>query len=63
MEHLDDLLFVLACALRDVERQLSIDNTDDQVRRCLDWALDAARPLLGAAETLRTANRPRSTTS
>ena len=53
MEGLDDLLFVLSCAISDVETDIAFDTSPEQVRRSLGWLLDAARPLLGASERLR----------
>ena len=53
MEGLDDLLFVLSCAISDVETDIAFDASPEQVRRSLGWLLDAARPLLGASERLR----------
>ena len=48
LEELHDDLYVLACAIDDVERDLADagDAPDAaEVRRALDWLLDAARPL------------------
>jgi len=44
LEGARDRLYVLACAIEDVERDLA-DRGDDpaDVRRALDWLLDAAR--------------------
>ncbi|HET9690232.1 MAG TPA: hypothetical protein VFP61_03710 [Acidimicrobiales bacterium] len=42
---LDDLAYVLACAVDDVERQLVAGADPDEVRDALDWLLEAARPL------------------
>ncbi|MGH9106404.1 MAG: hypothetical protein ACRDZX_11345 [Acidimicrobiales bacterium] len=53
LEKLDDLLFVLACAIADVEADLALDTSPEQLRRSLDWLLESARPLLGAGEHLR----------
>ena len=46
LDELHDDLYVLACAIEDVERDLA-DGTPKpaDVRRALDWLLDAARPL------------------
>jgi hypothetical protein len=44
LEALRDKLYVLACAVEDVERDLAERGDDpDDVRRALDWLLDAAR--------------------
>jgi hypothetical protein len=53
VEKLDDLLFVLRCAVTDVESDIALDGSPEQVRRSLDWLLEAARPLIGASERLR----------
>jgi len=53
IEALDDLLFVLGCAITDVESDLETDGSPQQVRRSLEWILESARPLLGASERLR----------
>jgi hypothetical protein len=53
MENLDDLLFVLSCALEDVDNDLALDSSPEQVSRSLGWLLEAARPLVGASERLR----------
>lgn len=55
VERLDDLLFVLGCAVTDVEADVALDGSPEQVRRSLDWLLEATRPLLGASERLRNA--------
>lgn len=48
LEELRDALYVLEAAVEDVERDLAGDASQDpgEVRRALDWLLDAARPLL-----------------
>jgi hypothetical protein len=53
MEGLDDLLFVLSCAIEDVESDLALDASPEQASRSLAWLLEAARPLLGASDRLR----------
>jgi hypothetical protein len=53
MEGLDDLLFVLGCAITDVDQDIAVDTSSEQLRRSLDWLLGSARPLLGAGERLR----------
>ncbi len=48
LDALRDDLYVLACAVEDVERDLATDRgtpTAADVREHLDWLLDAARPL------------------
>jgi len=56
MEGLDDLLFVLSCTISDVESDMAIDTSAEQLRRSLEWLLGAARPLLGVSERLRSAS-------
>jgi len=50
MEGLDDLLFVLSCAITDVQGDVALDGSPEQLRRSLDWLLESARPLLGVSE-------------
>ena len=48
LDDLHDELYVLACAVEDVERDLAAvggSPSRDDLRRSLDWLLDAARPL------------------
>ena len=48
LDDLHDELYVLACAVEDVERDLAAAGeapSEDELRRALDWFLDAARPL------------------
>lgn len=54
IDHLDDLIYVLGCAIEDVERDTAADPSGDQLRQSLAWLLEAARPLIGAGERLRT---------
>lgn len=53
LDQLHDELYVLACAVDDVERDLVDGATATQVLDALRWLLDAARPLrdreIGAA--------------
>jgi hypothetical protein len=53
MEGLDDLLFVLGCAIADIEADIAADGSAEQVRQSLAWLLEAARPLLGAGDRLK----------
>ncbi|MDA8302580.1 MAG: hypothetical protein M0005_13830 [Actinomycetota bacterium] len=55
VEGLDDLLFVLAWAISDIEGDLALDSSPDQLKRSLDWLLEAAKPLVGASQRLRSA--------
>jgi hypothetical protein len=48
LEELEDLRWILARAVEDIERDLSIDDGPVEVRRCLEWVLEAARPLVAA---------------
>jgi hypothetical protein len=48
LDELHDELYVLACAVDDVERDLAAAGdapTATELRQALDWLLDAARPL------------------
>ena len=45
LDDLRDAVYVLACAVEDVERDLIEATTPAEVRSALDWLLDAARPL------------------
>jgi len=48
LEQLRDALYVLEAAVEDVDRDLAAAGDDpEEVRRALDWLLQAARPLLG----------------
>jgi hypothetical protein len=47
LDDLRDALYVVEAAVEDVERDLETAGDDpDEVRRALDWLLDAVRPLL-----------------
>jgi hypothetical protein len=48
LNRLHDQLYVLECAIEDVEADLAADDGPDGLRRCLDWLLENARPLVGA---------------
>ncbi len=45
LDRLRDDVYVLACAIEDVERDLAGRPTAREVRSALDWLLDAARPV------------------
>ena len=45
LDELHDELYVLACAVEDVERDLSQRPTTAELRDALRWLLDAAKPL------------------
>ena len=45
LSRLDDMLYVLACAVEDVERDLAGEHDGQDVRRALDWLMEAAQPL------------------
>jgi hypothetical protein len=45
LSRLDDLVYVLACAVEDVDNDLAGDHDVADVARALAWLLDAARPL------------------
>jgi hypothetical protein len=46
---LNDQIYVLECAISDVEKDLADEDGPESVRRCLEWILEAARPLVGGA--------------
>ncbi len=45
LSRLDDLIYVLACAVEDVDRDLSVEHDTEDVQRALRWLMEAARPL------------------
>lgn len=46
LEQLRDALYVVECAVEDVDRDLEAGGDDPaEVRRALEWLLDAVRPL------------------
>ena len=48
LESLRDALYVVEAAVEDVDRDLAAAGDDpEEVRRSLDWLLQAVRPLLG----------------
>ncbi len=53
LSHLDDLVYVLACAVEDVDRDLAGEHDADDLRRALDWLMEAARPLAQLSATGR----------
>ncbi len=55
---LRDQIYVLKCAIDDVERDLdpSVDPTTRDFRAALRWLLEAAKPVV--AEPLRPSHRP-----
>ena len=48
MDDLRDRLYVLECAMEDVERDLGASPTKAEYREAMDWLLDAARPVIDA---------------
>jgi uncharacterized protein Smg (DUF494 family) len=47
LDELRDALYVVECAVEDVDRDLTDAGDDpEEVRRALSWLLDAVRPLL-----------------
>jgi hypothetical protein len=45
IDHLHDQIYILECAIEDIEKDLADDDSVDTLRRALAWLLDAARPL------------------
>jgi len=50
LDGLQDRLWVLACAIEDVEGDLARSAELDDYRQALGWLLDAARPLVAELE-------------
>ena len=48
LDALRDRLYVLECAIGDVERDLAAGLEPSELREALTWLLDAARPLVHA---------------
>ena len=48
LEALRDRLYVLECAIGDVERDLAAGLESTELREALGWLLDAAKPLVDA---------------
>jgi len=46
IHQLQDRIYMLECAIEDVERDLADDRSPEAVHRALNWLLDAARPLV-----------------
>lgn len=45
LSRLDDMIYVLACAVEDVDKDLVGEHEADDVTRALAWLMEAARPL------------------
>lgn len=52
LDELHDRLFVLECAVSDVERDLAGTPTKPELREAVEWLLQAARPLVSGPLTL-----------
>jgi hypothetical protein len=50
IDSLHDKLWMLACAVEDVDGDLQRADEPPDVRAALDWLLDAARPLVAELE-------------
>jgi len=46
MDELRDRVYVLECAIEDVERDLGPASSKAELRDAVDWLLDAARPVV-----------------
>lgn len=46
INQLHDRIYILECAIEDVERDLADDDSPPAIKRALNWLLDAARPLV-----------------
>jgi hypothetical protein len=51
IDQLHDQIYILQCAIEDVERDLAEDQSIDTLKRALAWLLEAARPLRSARLT------------
>ena len=49
INNLHDQIYMLECAIADVEKDLADDDSAESVRRCLAWLLEASRPLVTTA--------------
>lgn len=58
LSHLDDLVYVLACAVEDVDRDLAAEHDAEDLRRALEWLMEAARPLARLSATGRLGSSP-----
>ena len=47
LDELYDLLYVLECAVEDVDRDLAGGATKPELQDAVNWLLQAARPLVG----------------
>lgn len=58
LDRLHDDLYVLACAIEDVERDVLVETSPSaaEVREALDWILSAARPLADREISVPTAS-------
>jgi hypothetical protein len=50
LDGLQDKLWVLACAVQDVDGDLQVAAESGDYQAALDWLLDAARPLVADLE-------------
>lgn len=50
VDELRDRVYVLECAIEDVERDLAGTPTKSEYREAVDWLLDAARPVVEALD-------------
>lgn len=47
LDELYDLLYVLECAVEDVQRDVTTKSTNQELHDALNWLLQAATPLVG----------------
>jgi hypothetical protein len=47
LDDLRDKLYALEAAVEDVDRDLAVAESEQDLRDALQWLLDAARPLMG----------------
>lgn len=53
LNELHDKLYVLEAAVEDVRRDLEADDSPAEVRRALDWLIEAAHPLVSTPVKLQ----------
>jgi hypothetical protein len=52
LESVRDRLYVLACAVEDVERDVTAGTPEAEIREALAWLLDAAKQAAAAVGTV-----------
>lgn len=52
IDQLKDDIYVLQCAVEDVDRDLAVSDAPEEIRSALRWILEAARPLVRSSAGL-----------